>query len=119
MDVHAKSRLTLEPLHPLRPETKGQAGACRDWTRAIPCTVRAITRCELPGATAGAHDPSRRPAVLAGDVCRQAVPLPEALDHRPAVQRDDLLGLAGPVHEGRQVLPGVPGQPPVLDHADR
>jgi hypothetical protein len=46
-------------------------------------------------------------------------PLPEALDHRPAVQRDYLFGLAGPVHEGRQILPGVPGQPPVFDHAGR
>jgi len=47
------------------------------------------------------------------------VPLPEALDRRPAVQRDDLLGLAGPVHEGRQILPALPRQPPVLDHAGR
>jgi hypothetical protein len=45
--------------------------------------------------------------------------LPKALDHHPAVQRDDLLGLAGPVHEGRQVLPVVHGQPPVLDHSGR
>src|SRR6185437_7729129 len=29
-----------EPLHPLRPETKGQAGACPDQTRAIPCKVQ-------------------------------------------------------------------------------
>ena len=48
-----------------------------------------------------------------------ALPLPEALNHRSAVQRNDLLGLAGPVHEGRQILPGVPGQPPVFDHAGR
>ena len=26
----------------LRSETKGQAGACPDLTRAIPCTVRAV-----------------------------------------------------------------------------
>jgi hypothetical protein len=44
--------LTAEPLHPLRPETKGQAGACPNRTRAIPCTVRAVTGCQLPGATA-------------------------------------------------------------------
>ena len=43
VNVHAKSRLTLEPLRTLRPETKGQAGACPDRTRAIPCTVRAVT----------------------------------------------------------------------------
>ena len=43
MNVHAKSRLTLEPLRTLRSETKGQAGACPDRTRAIPCTVRAVT----------------------------------------------------------------------------
>jgi hypothetical protein len=44
VDVHAKSlRLTLEPLRTLRPETKGQAGACPDQTRAIPCKVRAVT----------------------------------------------------------------------------
>jgi len=46
-------------------------------------------------------------------------PLPEALNRRSAVQRDDLLGLAGPVHEGRQILPGLPGQPPVFVHAGR
>ena len=43
MNVHAKSRLTLEPLRTLRPEDKGQAGACPDRTRAIPCKVRAAT----------------------------------------------------------------------------
>jgi hypothetical protein len=43
VNVHAKSRLTLEPLRTLRSETKGQAGACPDRTRAIPCTVQAIT----------------------------------------------------------------------------
>ena len=42
-NVHAKSRLTLEPLRTLRSETKGQAGACPDRTRAIPCRVRAVT----------------------------------------------------------------------------
>ena len=40
VNVHAKSRLTPEPLRALRSETKGQAGACPDRTRAIPCTVR-------------------------------------------------------------------------------
>ena len=39
-NVHAMSRLTLEPLRTLRSETKGQAGACPDRTRAIPCTQR-------------------------------------------------------------------------------
>src|SRR5271166_3887048 len=43
VNVHAKSRLTLEPLRTLRSEDKGQAGACPDRTRAIPCTVRAVT----------------------------------------------------------------------------
>ena len=43
VNVHAKSRLTPEPLRTLRSETKGQAGACPDRTRAIPCTVRAVT----------------------------------------------------------------------------
>src|SRR5215469_10852536 len=28
---------------PLRPETKGQAAACPDRTRAIPCKLRAVT----------------------------------------------------------------------------
>ena len=42
MNVHAKSRLTLEPLRTLRTEDKGQAGACPDRTRAIPCTVQAV-----------------------------------------------------------------------------
>ena len=41
--VHAKSCLTLEPLRTLRPETKGQAGACPDRTRAIPCPAQAVT----------------------------------------------------------------------------
>jgi hypothetical protein len=40
VNVHAKSRLTPEPLRTLRPETKGQAGACPDRTRAIPGMVR-------------------------------------------------------------------------------
>ena len=40
MNVHAKSRLTLEPLRTLRPEDKGQARACPDRTWAIPCKVR-------------------------------------------------------------------------------
>jgi len=35
---------------PLRPGTKGQAGACPDPTRAIPCTVRAVMRLTMPGA---------------------------------------------------------------------
>jgi hypothetical protein len=41
VNVHAKSCLTPEPLGALRSEDKGQAGACPDRTRAIPCTVRA------------------------------------------------------------------------------
>jgi len=48
MNVHAKSHLILEPLRTLRSEDKGQAGACLDRTRAIPCTVRAVTG-QLPG----------------------------------------------------------------------
>jgi hypothetical protein len=44
VNVHAKSRLTLEPLRTLRSEDKGQAGACPDRTRAIPCLVQAVTR---------------------------------------------------------------------------
>jgi hypothetical protein len=35
--------LTAEPLRLLRPEDKGEAGACPDRTRAIPCPVRAVT----------------------------------------------------------------------------
>ena len=50
VNVHATSRLTPEPLPALRSETKGQAGACLDRTRAIPCTVRVITR-KFPGPT--------------------------------------------------------------------
>ena len=42
MNVHAKSRLNPEPLRALRPEDKGQAGACPDRTRAIPYTVQAV-----------------------------------------------------------------------------
>jgi hypothetical protein len=40
VNVHAKSRLILEPLRTLRSEDKGQARACPERTRAIPCTVR-------------------------------------------------------------------------------
>jgi hypothetical protein len=40
MNVHAKSRLILEPLRTLRSEDKSQAGACPERTRAIPCKVR-------------------------------------------------------------------------------
>jgi hypothetical protein len=36
---HTKSRLIPEPLRTLRSEDKGQAGACSDRTRSIPCTV--------------------------------------------------------------------------------
>src|SRR5258707_3568698 len=44
VNVHAKSCLIPEPLRTLRSEDKGQAGACPDrGTRAIPCTVRAVT----------------------------------------------------------------------------
>ena len=42
--VHAKSHLTLESLRTLRSADKGQAEACPDRTRAIPCTVRTVTR---------------------------------------------------------------------------
>ena len=49
VNVHAKSCLTPEPLRTLRSETKGQAGACPDRTRAIPCTVQAVTRKSAPG----------------------------------------------------------------------
>jgi hypothetical protein len=42
VNVHAKSHLTPEPLRTLRSEDKGQAGACPDQTRAIPCTVREV-----------------------------------------------------------------------------
>jgi hypothetical protein len=44
VNVHAKSRLTPEPLRTLRSETKGQAAACPDRTPAIPCTVQAVSR---------------------------------------------------------------------------
>ena len=47
VNVHAKSRLILEPLRTLRSEDKGQARACPDRTRAIPCNPRAR----------GDHDP--------------------------------------------------------------
>ena len=69
MNVHAKSRLLLEPLRTLRPETKGQAGACPDRTRVIPCKVRVgllPTACaELTAtvtATAATNGKRQRPA---------------------------------------------------------
>ena len=44
VNVHAKSRLPLEPLRTLRSETKGQAAACPDRMRAIPCKVTRASR---------------------------------------------------------------------------
>jgi hypothetical protein len=41
--VHAKSRLIPETSTDTPVRTKGQAGACPDRTRAIPCTVQAAT----------------------------------------------------------------------------
>jgi hypothetical protein len=52
VNVHAKSHLTPEPLRTLRSEDKGHAGACPDRTRAIPCTVRAVTIQQPSTATA-------------------------------------------------------------------
>ena len=43
MNGHAKSRLTLETTADTPVRTKGQAGACPDRRRAIPCKVRAVT----------------------------------------------------------------------------
>jgi hypothetical protein len=40
VNVHAKSRLTLETSANTPSRNKGQGGACPDWTRAIPCNVR-------------------------------------------------------------------------------
>jgi hypothetical protein len=48
----ARSKSRSAVAAPLRSETKGQARACPDRTWAIPCTVRAVTRCGLPGKTA-------------------------------------------------------------------
>jgi hypothetical protein len=42
--------MASEPLHPLRSETKGQAAACPDRTRAIPCTARVGTEVARCGA---------------------------------------------------------------------
>ena len=64
VNVHAKSRLTPEPLRTLRSEDKGQAGACPDRTRAIPCTVRVSPRPRLTAtvtATAAANGKRQRP----------------------------------------------------------
>src|SRR5437660_884149 len=60
VNVHAKSRLTPEPLRTLRSEDKGQAGACPDRTRAIPCMVRADRATEPDPAMDSDHRvPSR------------------------------------------------------------
>jgi hypothetical protein len=54
--------LTPEPLRTLRSETKGQAGACPDRTRAIPCKVQVSHGDEDHGAEAPAENtrPRRR-----------------------------------------------------------
>jgi len=49
-------------LHPLRPETKGQAAACPDRTRAISCKVRAVTG---RGADRARRVPDR-PVIIGG-----------------------------------------------------
>ena len=94
---------------------------CRCAARRVAASGDSQYRPAMPprlGQPSKARDPYRTAAARRiADACPR--PLPEALDHRPAVQRDDLLGPAGPVHEGRQILPGVPGQPPVFDHAGR
>jgi hypothetical protein len=64
--VHAKSRLTPEPLRTLRSEDKGQAGACPDRTRAILCKVRAVTIQQPSTATtpdSNKHELSPTPSV--------------------------------------------------------
>ena len=91
-NVHAKSRLTPEPLRTLRPEDKGQARACPDRTRAIPCNVRSacyrISRAELTAkvtATAATTGKQQRPATVqdARAICAN-------------------WGYAGPLAEGRR-----------------
>jgi len=77
VNAHAKSRLTLEPLRTLRSETKGQAGACPDRTRAIPCKVR------------GGHDTaaeySNDPPTAASIGFRPHPPWARAAANRPAL----------------------------------
>src|SRR4051812_3027403 len=46
---------------------------------------------------------------------RDELRLPKALDDLTAVQGPDL-DPAAPVHEGREILPGCDGLPPVLGH---
>ncbi len=67
VNVHAKSRLIPEPLRTLRSEDKGQAGACPDRTRAIPCTVRTVTRTptESDGSSQRQTSASTAPRTLA------------------------------------------------------
>ena len=43
LSVRGRPSTVKGPLHPLRSETKGQAEGCPDRTRAIPCTVQAVT----------------------------------------------------------------------------
>jgi hypothetical protein len=84
VNVHAKSRLTPEPLRTLRPEAKGQARACPNRTRAIPCPVRVITKHgptgllvlgRLQSASCSAAWPlGHYPSVAAAAVWRRAWP---------------------------------------------
>jgi hypothetical protein len=66
VNVHAKSRLTPEPLRTLRSEDKGQAGACPDRTRAIPCTVRVVTQ-TAADSNSDSNSSSQRQASATGD----------------------------------------------------
>ena len=65
VNVYAKSRLTLEPLRTLRSEDKGQAGACPDRTRAIPCTARAVIGQDQGGGRRGSLTGNSRRAQTA------------------------------------------------------
>jgi hypothetical protein len=67
MNAHAKSRLTPEPLRTLRSEDKGQAGACPDRTRAIPCTVRVVTQTAADSNGDSSSSSSQRQASATGD----------------------------------------------------
>jgi transposase len=75
VNVHAKSRLTPEPLRALRSETKGQAGACPDRTRAIPCKVRVGL---LPdglrrvGSNGDSNSSDQRQAAATGDSAQRS-----------------------------------------------
>jgi hypothetical protein len=103
VNVDAKSCLIVESTADTRSATKGQAGACPDRARAIPCTVRVATgpnrsyataddvpvACPIGRSAAGTYGHSGTTRPIGSPANRQADPLrkPDLLGSGSAVPR--------------------------------